>query len=263
MPRYRLLLEYDGGGFHGWQVQPAVRTVQGELERALALILREPVRTAAAGRTDVGVHATGQVVSFDASRSLDCRRVIEGIHGICGGEIRVHRCEEAPPDFHARHRAIWREYLYRLADGPTAVWRSVAWQVPRVPPLPLLRVATDPLLGRHDFSAFANASSDNSGPTCRVIEARWECCEGGFLFTIRADRFLYKMVRTIVSTLVRESGSGGGGETGILRILSSGVRRNAAPPAPPQGLVLARVGYDPSWPGPEPGPVISAPGRIE
>jgi tRNA pseudouridine38-40 synthase len=230
-----------------------VRTVQGEIERALTLIIREPIRTAAAGRTDQGVHASGQVVSFEASRPLDPRRLIEGIQGICKGEIRVRRCDEAPSDFHARHRAIWREYRYRLCERPSALWRGLAWQGPPLPALPLLRASTEPLLGRHDFTGFANASPEIVDPVCHLIDARWDCWEEGFLFTIRADRFLYKMVRTIVATLLREAGPPGGGHARIAEILAARLRSLAAPPAPACGLVLAAVGYDPPWPQPASG----------
>lgn len=252
MPVYRLLLEYDGTAFHGWQIQPAVRTVQGEIERALSLIARRPVRTAAAGRTDRGVHAHGQVVSFQIDDPLAPQRVIAGIQGICGGEIRVRACDEAPPGFHARHRAIWREYSYRMCERPSALWRGLAWQGPSLPSLPLLRAAAEPLLGRHDFAAFANASPDQLEFDCNILDARWDCWEAGFIMRIRADRFLYKMVRTIVSSLVRAAGSGEGA-AGIAEILASRSRQRAAPPAPPCGLTLEAVGYDPAWPRSEVG----------
>jgi tRNA pseudouridine38-40 synthase len=248
MPRYRLLLEYDGGAFHGWQMQAAVRSVQGEIERALGLLTRAPIRTAAAGRTDRGVHAVGQVVSFDAPGMLDPRRVIEGIHGICGPEIRVHRMEEAPRDFHARHSAVWREYRYRICLHPSALWRGQAWQGRRWPSLPALREATLPILGSHDFSACANSSPDEVSPLCAVQTAEWDCWEDGLLFTIRADRFLYKMVRTIVGTVVRESRDGGGGAARVAEILAARRRHDAGPPAPAAGLVLRAVGYLPPWP---------------
>jgi len=248
MPRYRLLLEYDGSGFHGWQVQAAVRSVQGEIERALLFLAREPIRTTAAGRTDRGVHARGQVVSFESFAPLDCRRLIEGIQGICGSEVRVRRCEEAPPGFHARHDARWREYHYRICDRPSAIWRTLAWQGRHFPALPALRSATEPLQGAHDFTSFANASPDNSDPNCNVLDARWECWEEGFLFTLRADRFLYKMVRTIVGTLAREARPDGGGPARVKEILAARSRRAAGSPAPAAGLTLHAVGYDPPWP---------------
>jgi tRNA pseudouridine38-40 synthase len=247
MPSYRILLEYDGGAFHGWQVQEDVRTVQGELERALRLLARRPISTAAAGRTDRGVHAFGQVVSFETDARLDCRRMIAGIQGICGRELRARRVEEGPDGFHARHHARWRQYRYRVALEPTALGRDRAWHPACPVRLPLLRAAAGAVLGEHDFSAFANASPDETHPVCRIERADWECIGEELHFTVRSDRFLYKMVRTMVGTLVREAASGGGADA-VARIIAGRDRRAAAPPAPAAGLCLMAVGYEPSWP---------------
>jgi len=141
MPTYRLQVEYDGSAYHGWQVQPDVPTVQGAIEHALKLLARREVRTVGAGRTDRGVHATGQVVSFDLPGRIDCRRLAGGIHGICGPALRVRRCEQAPHAFHARHDSLWRVYSYRILDRPSALWRLRAYLPRTVPPLAELREA--------------------------------------------------------------------------------------------------------------------------
>ncbi len=248
MPTYRLLLEYDGAAYHGWQVQPELPTVQGALERALSLLTRRIVHTAGAGRTDRGVHAAGQVVSFRVDEPIDCRRVAQGIHGICGRDIRVVRIGEAPEGFHARHDAIWRQYRYRILDRPSALWRSRAYFPRRTASLPALRRASRALLGEHDMSSFANASPDAADPRCRILRAEWECWDAGFVFTIRADHFLYKMVRTLVGTLLREAAVGGDASERISRLVDARSRRLAAPPLPPEGLCLDAVGYDPPWP---------------
>ncbi len=247
MPVYRLLVEYDGACFHGWQVQPQVRTVQGELERALTILARTNVVIAAAGRTDRGVHARGQVASFAFDELIPTDRWMRGVNGICGPDLRVHLLEEAPEDFHARHRARWRLYRYRIAltRGPLA--RARSWSLPHAPGLPRLREACASVVGRHDFSAFANASPDAAEPVCEVQSAEWEASAEGYVFTIRGDRFLYKMVRTMVGTLVREASRGGGGEA-VAAVLDSRDRRRAAAPAPAWGLTLEAVGYDPPWP---------------
>lgn len=248
MTSYRILLEYDGGAFHGWQVQPEVRTVQGEIERALGLLARRTIRTAAAGRTDRGVHALGQVVSFETDAQLVPRRMVAGIEGICGREVRVRRFEEAPPGFHARHDARWRRYMYRISLEASALRRERAWHPMVDLHLPLLRAATESLLGPHDFSSFANASPDDVPPFCEIVRADWDCGDGELRFTVQADRFLYKMVRTMVGTLVREARPGGGGAAAVARILEARDRRAAAAPAPAAGLALMAVGYDPLWP---------------
>ena len=248
MPTFRVLLEYDGSEFHGWQIQPEVRTVQGEIERALALILRGPLRTVAAGRTDRGVHARGQVVSFVHDREIDSPRVAAGIEGICGSEIRVLRLEEAPAGFHARHSAIWRRYAYRVLLRDSSLERARAFHPPMPVSLARLRETARPLLGEHDMSGFANQGDDNARRVCRVERADWEIAGGGLVFVVRADHFLYKMVRTLVATLLREAAPGGGGAGAVAEILASRDRRRAASPAPACGLYLERVGYDPPWP---------------
>ena len=248
MPVYRLQIEYDGGLFHGWQIQPALKTVQGELDRSLSLVTRQEVRTVGAGRTDQGVHARGQVASFRCESPIDRSRAIRGIHGICGAEIRVHHLEEAAESFHARHSALWREYRYQILDRPSALFRERAWLPRIVPPLRHLREASRAILGPHDFTSFANASDDDVDPQCTILRADWDCWEEGILLTIRADHFLYKMVRTLVGTLVRESHQAGGGAQRIAEILEGKSRRLAAAPAPARGLCLEQVGYDPPWP---------------
>lgn len=248
MPTYRLQLEYDGTSFHGWQIQPDVRTVQGELERALALLTRERIATAGAGRTDRGVHARGQVVSFQASVRLDPRRVISGIHGICGPEMRVRLLEEAPRAFHARHDARARTYTYRLLSRPSSLWRAYAALPKRPFSLGALREASEAIIGMHDFSAFANASQDQVDPRCAVTLARWDAWEEGLVFRISADHFLYKMVRNLVGTLLRVASPGGGGAGALEEILQGRCRASLPSPAPAHGLCLESVGYEPPWP---------------
>ena len=248
MPVYRALVEYDGAGFSGWQTQPDARTVQGEIERALALISRAPVRISAAGRTDAGVHARGQVVSFHRDVEIDLRRTRTGIEGICGPEVRVHLLERAPDSFHARHSALWREYLYRLRVEPSALERGRAWVAPGRFTLPRLREASGPLCGRRDFTALANRSEDEVDPVCHVLAAEWDVDRDDFVFTIRADHFLYNMVRTAVGTILRAALDHGGGPAEVEEILGGLNRRRAAPPAPAGGLSLEAVRYDPAWP---------------
>ena len=187
MPTYRIQLEYDGAGFHGWQVQPGLRTVQGEIERALSLITRQAVRSAGAGRTDRGVHARGQVVSFDLDRPFEARRLGAGIEGICGDDLNVRCLEIAPEGFHARHDARWRTYCYRILARPSSLWRNRAWHPRSLAPLPALRRASDPLLGCHDFTSFANASPESGPAHCTIEQVRWDCWEEGYFLTVRAD----------------------------------------------------------------------------
>ncbi|MBM3286081.1 MAG: tRNA pseudouridine synthase A [Candidatus Eisenbacteria bacterium] len=248
MPVYRLLLEYDGASYFGWQAQPSLPTVQGALDRALSILTREAIRTTGAGRTDRGVHARGQVASFHSTARLDCRRIAAGIRGICGPMIQVRVMEEADPAFHARHDARWRAYSYRLLERPSPLWRHHAHCPPALPGLAELRATSEPLLGRHDFTSFANVSADSADPSCEVLHAAWESWDHGLLFRVRADHFLYKMVRTVVGTLLREALPGGGGSEAMRRIIGARDRRLASAPLPPMGLCLEAVGYEPPWP---------------
>ena len=253
MPTYRALIEFDGSRFHGWQIQPELRTAQGELQRALAVLLRHPVATAGAGRTDRGVHARGQVASFRTDEDLDTARIAAGIEALTERSLGIRRLERAPERFHARHDAIWREYRYRILPRRSPLGGARAAVVAPMPSLPLLRAAAAPLIGSHDFRAFANRSTEETSPICRVVDASWQAWgEEGIELSIRADHFLYKMVRNLVGTLIREvRRSGIDAASRIAAILEGGERGAAGPPAPAHGLRLERVGYDPAWPGAE------------
>ncbi|MDM7915719.1 MAG: tRNA pseudouridine(38-40) synthase TruA [Candidatus Eisenbacteria bacterium] len=249
MPAYRMQVAYDGTEFHGWQTQPGLRTVQGEIERALAILTRERVRTFGAGRTDAGVHARGQVVSFRCDGVLEPRKAIGGIQALCGPEVRVTAFDhDAPPEFHARHDARWRRYRYRLLERSSPLYRTQAWQPKRLPSLPALRAASLPLRGRHDFSSFANASPDPSHPVCDVTRLDWERWEEGIELIVEADHFLYRMVRNIVGAVLAAARCHGGGADEVARILEARDRRVGGVPAPAHGLCLLAVGYDPPWP---------------
>jgi tRNA pseudouridine38-40 synthase len=162
--------------------------------------------------------------------------------------MRARRFEEAPESFHARHSACWREYSYRILLQPSSYHRDRAWWVPSLPGLGRLRASAEALLGAHDFSAVANQSSDPVDPVCTVTRADWGIWEGGLSFVIRADHFLYRMVRTIVATMIREARPGSAGADGIAALLATRNRALAAAPAPAHGLCLEEVGYDPQWP---------------
>ena len=241
----RLLVAYDGAAYHGWQVQPELPTVQGELERALAAITGRAVRVQGAGRTDAGVHALGQVASLRVVTRLDSVRLRAALNAHLPRDIRIERAGEAPPDFAARFSALWREYRYLLARSESPFLRGRAW-VPRHWPDPArMNAALLPITGEHEFTAFTTQPEGPYG--CRVHEAMWSEWEGGLAFTIRSNRFLYQMVRILVGTCV-EIGRGRLDPEALARILEQGDRRHAGPLAPAAGLYLIQVGYDPPWP---------------
>ena len=216
-----------------------MRTVQGELERALARVCNEPVRIAGAGRTDAGVHAIGQTISFRTASALDGAKMGRGVNALLPEDIAISALEPCGDDFHARFSATGRTYEYRLRLGPTRDplerWAFHPHVEPAIEPM---RDATAQLIGRRDFSAFASGP----GGTRTVRRAEW-AREGTLLrFEIEADAFLRGMVRAIVGTLLWVgSGKIDGGRFG--EIVSSSDRTQAGPNAPARGLCLTRVSY--------------------
>lgn len=249
----RLTLEYAGARFAGWQIQPDARTVQGELERALAELLREPVRVVGASRTDAGVHATGQVASFQTPSPLPCEKLLAGLNALLPEDAAVSRVEEAPEGFHARFSALGKHYRYRLLSRParSPLHRGDAWHLPRALDLEAMRQAGALLVGRHDFRAFVSRP-DGDGDCVRTLtrvdvsEAPLEVPGGGrlVLVDVVGESFLYKMVRTIVGTLA-QVGRGTRPAGDLRALLASGDRRRAGPTAPAHGLTLVRVAYGP------------------
>jgi tRNA pseudouridine38-40 synthase len=240
----RLRLRYDGTDFHGWQIQPDARTVQGELKRALETILGHEVRTAAAGRTDAGVHALGQVASFPTSNPIPAGALVRALNSLLPPDVRVDRAAEAPPGFHARHSARSRTYRYHVRRRPGPIRRRYAWIVPRAPGVAPLIAATEPLLGRHDFAAFTSGEGLEGDTTCRILRAEWQESGDRLVLILTADRFLYRMVRTIVGTTMALAREGRLVPAEMAAFLAPGAPRHPSAPAPPNGLFLARVDYD-------------------
>jgi len=241
---FRLTVAYDGSDFHGWQRQPGVRTVQGQLESALAQVLDETVTTVGAGRTDAGVHARGQVASFTSRAALPARALPPLLHRVLPDDLRVVDAAEAPEGFHARHSARARRYEYRLLPAPDVLRQRYAWSPPgRLPALATLGAASAPLVGEHDCTAFQAASEQPGRPVCRVTRGEWRVWEDGLAFTIVADHFLYRMVRNLVGTLLAAARTADPAAH-IARVLASRDRGVAGRTAPPAGLSLEQVYFE-------------------
>ena len=245
MPTTRLLIEYDGTDFRGWQIQRAGRTVQGAVEAALATALREPVAVVGSGRTDAGVHARGQVAHVVTGGGPDARRLLASLNGLLPPSVAVLAAEPAPDGFHARFDARRRRYVYHAATEPRALDRATRVVVRPAPDLDAMNRAAGALVGRHDFDSFCRTKSETTNRVCTVETARWTAGArpGDLDFEIAADRFLHGMVRAVVGTLL-EIGRGRRPEDDLARVLAARDRREAGPAAPPHGLVLDRVGYD-------------------
>jgi tRNA pseudouridine38-40 synthase len=233
---------YDGTGFHGWQRQPGLRTVQGELEIALAKVLGGDVRLTAAGRTDAGVHARGQVVSFRAATHLPASALVPLLRRVLPPDIRPQRAETCDPAFDARRSARARRYIYRLLDRADLLWERFAWHPRRPADLGALTQAASAVAGEHDFCAFRSSGHAPGTPVCRVVRAAWERWECGLAFEVTADHFLYHMVRNLVGTML-DMGTDGDPAAGMRAVLASRTRAAAGTTAPAHGLCLEEVEY--------------------
>jgi tRNA pseudouridine38-40 synthase len=245
MPTYRLLIEYNGTDFHGWQIQPGERTVQEEIEKALQVALRQSVRLTGAGRTDAGVHARGQVAHFTTDDTIDPLRLRGSLNGLLDSDIAVQEVSKENDRFHSRFDATERIYVYQISTRPRALDVHMRLVLHSPPDFSVMNDAAETLLGRHDFSAFCRTASETRNRICVVDRASWqaEWRIGDFRFVIAADRFLHGMVRAIVGTLL-EIGRGKRPTNDIERIFERMDRREAGPAAPAKGLVLQEVKYD-------------------
>jgi tRNA pseudouridine38-40 synthase len=247
--RIRLTLHYDGRDFHGWQVQPGQRTVQGEMERVLSRLLDRPSPVIGSGRTDRGVHATGQVAACDVPLKWTPHSLRRAMNALLPGDVWVAEAIHALPGFHPRYDAVARSYVYRLglspeADSPfRAPW---CWALARPVDLGAMDRAAAMIVGEHSFKSFAKAGQEERGDRCAIAEARWEPWEGGGLrFHITGNRFLHHMVRYLVGTMV-DIGLGERPEAEMAALLERTEDLETSPPAPPEGLFLAAVTYPPN-----------------
>lgn len=246
--KVKMVVAYDGTDFSGFAAQrgqPAVRTVGGVLGHAIGKVLRHEVELTCAGRTDAGVHAWGQVVSFESEPGLDVWRLQSALNSMLGPEVVVRACELVAPGFDARHGARWRRYRYTMLNRPVPdPFRDrFVWWVADPLDLAALRLAADPFVGEHDFSAFCRKGPSGSSLTRRVYESHWvDEGDGVLRYEICANAFCWQMVRAIVGTLA-EVGAGKRKPGEMMAVLRAGDRDAAGQLAPPRGLSLWEVGY--------------------
>jgi len=247
MPRYRILVEYDGTPYAGWQRQAGQHSVQAAIEQAIRAFCGEEVTIRGAGRTDAGVHAAGQVAHFDLARDWQAERVMGALNAhlaMAGEAVAVLAAEKAADTFDARFSALARHYLYRIVNrrAPLALEKNRAWLVARSLDAQAMHEAAQTLVGRHDFTTFRSVQCQAKSPV-KTLD-RLDVTRDGDLIEIRASArsFLHNQVRSMVGTLVKV-GDGSWSAGDVRAALDAANRSACGPVAPPEGLYLMRVDY--------------------
>lgn len=239
--RYFCRIIYDGTRFGGWQRQPDEPSVQQLLEECAQVVLRSPVSFTGAGRTDAGVHAAAQGAHFDYDGIIEPRRFIHSLNALLPPEVAIHDVRKVAPDFHARYSALRRTYRYCITTRKSPLLARRAWPVTFDVDWGMVTVQIPALLGEHDFSAFCASGSGSATALCTVYATSLGQERECMVFSIEANRFVYKMVRSIVGTLV-DIGRGRLRST-LGEILDSRDRSQTGTTAPPFGLTLDNVTY--------------------
>jgi len=248
---YKLLIQYDGTDFHGWQVQENDRTIQGELERVIGMLADTDVSVVGSGRTDAGVHAEGQVANVHLGGKFTPERLRHAINGNLWRDIRIMNAEKISDDFHSRFSAKKKTYIYRIVNAPvmSPFWRRYAHHEARPLDVGRMNEAARLFLGEHDWTAFASSKSDGESRVRSVldftVESRWDDVARGAMIELRitAHGFLRYMVRSIAGTML-EVGRGEKDPDTIQTAIVTGDRSLAGQTAPAHGLTLLRVDYD-------------------
>lgn len=242
MRNIKLLIEYDGTEFEGWQWQPKGRTVEAVLRRSLNQLLQEQSKVLAAGRTDSGVHALGQVANFKTGSELKLRQMRDGLNYYLPHDVRILEVDEVADEFHARYSAKSRLYRYVISRHQQAIGRQYVWFYKHDTDLSSMNQAAGFLLGQHSFRAFSRTNPDEVHYLCHVEDAGWRESEDRIIFEIKANRFLHNMVRIIVGTLL-EIGRGKSTPEIVLKMLQDGDKTLAGSAVPSKGLFLVKVDY--------------------
>jgi tRNA pseudouridine38-40 synthase len=248
VPKIKLIVEYDGSGFHGWQKQPGLRTVQSELEQTLSIVCRQSVGPLhAAGRTDAGVHARGQVVSFSLPEPPDLWRLAQGVSHLMKGELSVLSAEIVHDSFHPGIDSTHKQYSYRILNrpAPAVLDTGRVWHISRPLNLDAMRTCATSLVGEHDFSSFRDSECCAKSPVKTIYLSQLESYEGGLIvYRVIGSGFLKQMVRNIVGSLV-DVGRGRLKVSSFAELLSTRDRRSAGVTAPSFALSMDWVSYDP------------------
>jgi tRNA pseudouridine38-40 synthase len=246
VPRIRLIIEYDGSGFSGWQYQPGCRTIQEELTKALRLLVREELPLVqSSGRTDAGVHARGQVVAFSTQHEVDLYRLAHGVSSILRGEVAIRRAEYVPESFHPRQKVICKQYSYRLLTrpAPPTLDYGKVWHVAVPLDLELLESELQMVVGHYDFSSYRAGGCQAKSPVKEISSITVSRGDEVQIISVQGRGFLKQMIRILVGTAVDRS-RGKITELTMAEILEKRDRMYAGVTAPPGGLCLDWVKYE-------------------
>ena len=245
--KYFIEIAYNGKGFFGWQVQqPNAKTVQGELNKCLSILLREPIYVVGAGRTDTGVHSRQMFAHFEASENIDSTDLIHRCNSFLKNSIAVKNIVAVNEKAHARFDAKFRLYRYYILLEKDPFLHEYSWHIPRFNcDVEQLNDLSHPLLKYSDFNSFAKSKSNSKTGICKITTAEWTQQGSLYIFTVQADRFLRNMVRAVVGTLILLA-KNKGKPSDICKIIESENRQQAGPSAPAKGLFLEKIEY-PKW----------------
>lgn len=242
MRNIKLIIEYDGTDFVGWQRQPNGRSVQEVIEKTLANLLQEDVNVIGSGRTDSGVHARGQVANFRCNSIMKIEQMQKGLSALLPEDVCIHGAEDVDFDFHARYSAKSRKYSYAITTEPTALRRRYAWLVKYKIEHTILDECANLVLGTHDFEGFCKLDAGNEHYLSNVLQSKWKNESTNMIYEIEANRFLYGMVRGLVGTML-DVARGYCNIDDFKSVLNEKARSKAGQSAPPHGLTLENVSY--------------------
>lgn len=242
MNNYKLLIQYDGSGYSGWQIQKNQISVQQRITDSIETILKVKVNLIGSGRTDAGVHALGQVANFRTEIDIDQYKFLYSLNSILPRDISIRKMERVVENFHSRFDAKKRTYIYLISDQKSPFYDNYSYFYHFNVDCKRLNVLSESVLGRHDFSSFSKKNSDTNNKICEIFDAYWKRSRGLTFFYISADRFLHGMVRAITGTLLHAL-KNNLDHLYIDEVITSRDREKAAEAVPAKGLFLFKVKY--------------------
>jgi tRNA pseudouridine38-40 synthase len=242
LKNYKLIIEYDGTNYSGWQIQKNSKSIQQEITEAIEILLKDKVNLIGSGRTDSGVHSIGQTANFRTSSEVDIYRFKHSLNSILPADILVSAMDEVDVEFHARFDAKKRTYLYLLTQTRSPFYKNYSYFYPRKIDLQKLNLLCNLFLGKKDFTSFSKKNAEIENKNCNIYKAYWRQKGEVILFSIQASRYLHGMVRTIVGTLLNAQDQVDP-ETFIQEIFNSQNREEAFESVPAKGLFLYKVEY--------------------